>query len=531
MAKLTPGIDILHMLDRTIVRARKDVEKASALPERATDALLELRQRENDAYEQIARDRLDLLFEGEGREGGELGYADRQARRLMEGHDGAIRAAKDKLAAVTSTLEDLESSRRTQEAAVASAVTAYDKAVADAEFRLLEQPAYKAQVDALDELNLQIERATAKLEVARSDRDDKGEAYEADPLFMYLQKRAYGTKGQVGWFLTRALDGLVARHIGYRKAGETYRRLTEIPQRLERHLERLQQTAEAAEADLSELEANWLRSQGVSDLHAASLAEQEQLEAIDARLSETEDAHEEARKHLAALNSGQSGPQAEAIKLLSKVLTTQSRTELRHLAAQTATLDDDHAVEELADLRLVAASLEEDRKEAMGILRRIETSLHELEHVRRRFKSRRFESPNSAFKRPDLLRRLIKDTAGGAESGKSLWKQIARHQRTVQRYSDPGFGGVVWDDALGLPRNGPRNNPRNNPWGVSRYPRGVHRRPRRSIGSTPIIIGGGIFGGGGSSGGGFGGGFGGGGGGFGGGFGGGGGGFGGGFGG
>ena len=467
---LTPGIDILHALDRQIAKSRAEVKKASQLPERAAGALLDLRRRQTEAYEQIASDRLDLIFEGG--DGGELGYADRQARRLLDTHESSETEAEGKLDAITGELEALEAKRRAAEKDVSRAVTAYDKAVANAELELLEEPSYRAKVAEIEALRSQIERAGAKLEVARADREEKGAAYEADPLFRYLRDRNYGTKAAKGGFLTKFLDGLVARHIGYRRAGNTYRRLLEIPER---------------------------------------------LEDIDAEIARTEDAHEAARTLVAALQSGEAGPKREAIKLLTKVLTTQSRTELRHLAAQTPTLDDDRAVEELRDLAKLEASLEEDHREAVAIARRYETSLHELEHVRRRFKSRRFESPNSAFKRADLLLSLIRETSSGAETGKGLWKQIVRHQRTVQRYSDPGFGGVVWDDALGLPRS-------------PRY--GGGRMPRRRVGG-PIIIGGGIFGpggfGGGGSSGGFGGGFGGGGGGFGGGFGGGGGGFGGGF--
>ena len=491
MSKLTPGLDILHALDRQIARSRKEVGKASALPERATDALVELRQREADAFDQIARDRLDLLFEG-GSESNDLGYADRQARRLMDGHEAEVAEAEAELARVTGELERLEGERRKQERRVADAVTLYDKRAADAEMALLEDPDYTARVARMADLDEQIERAGAKLEVARADREEKGRAYESDPLFSYLRERGYGTPDAKGWFLTQALDGLVARHIGYRRAGETYRRLVEIPERLENHLERLEAAREAAEAELARVEAEWLDAQGVSAVHDASLEEQARLEVIDAELSRTEDAHEAARRHVAALHAGEAGPQRDAIRLLSKVLTTQSRTELRHLAAQTATLDDDRAVEEIADLAKIARSLEEDHAEAMSILRRVETSLHTLEHVRRNFKTRRYESPNSAFKRADMLLSLIRDTGTGAVTGKRLWKEIARNQRTVQRYSDPGFGGGVWDDALGLPR-APRT-------------RRVHRRPRRRVSGGPIIIGGGVFGGGGFGGGGLGGG-------------------------
>ena len=404
----------------------------------------------------------------------------------MEGHEAAVVKAEAELAAILEDIEKLEAARRAQEKRVADAVTAYDKRVADAEMALLEDPTYKARVEALDALRQQIERAGAKLEVARADRLEKGKAYEADPLFAYLRERNYGTREARGWFLTKALDGLVARHIGYRKAGETYRRLLEIPERLENHLERLQAEAETAQLALSQTEADWLEAQGVTELRNTSLAQQEALEEIDTSISQSEDRREAASDHLRDLHAGTAGPQAEAIKLLSKVLTTQSRTELRHLAAQTATLEDDQAVEELADLSKISRSLEDDRKEALGILRRMETALHELEHVRRRFKSRRYESPNSAFKRADMILSLIRDAGAGAVDGKNLWKQIARHQRTVQRYSDPGFGGGVWDDALGLPRGSyPRSRGR------------VYRRPRRRISGGPIIIGGGgIFGGG-----------------------------------
>jgi len=449
----------LHQIDSAISKARASTAEAAELPLRAGQSLLNLQRQKTEAMGQIARDRLDIISDGAG---GDLGYVDRQAAKLLSDHAAAIKESQASVARSEKTVEAAEKKRRAQESETAKAVDAYDKAAAKAETLLLKDPGYNDKLEALAGLEATVVRADEKLAIARGDEAAKGEPYRRDPFFSYLSARAYGTPQAKGWFLTRWLDGGVARLTNYRAAAENYRRLTAIPQRLEAHAERLEGQVAQSQDALQKFEAEWLVSQGVSEKHNASLSAQKKLEGIDAALAEAEARHAEQLEKTAAIVAGNSGPYKAAETLMTETLAQQKYSHLRLLAAQTHTREDDSAVETLRELSSAEAELLSDQKAAKRLLSDYQSRLSALQSVRQNFKARRYDAPSSAFKRSGLLASMISQVLQGGRSAKDLWTQIERAQRTVKRYSDTDFGGIDWTEGLRLPRS-PRR--RQSGWG------------------------------------------------------------------
>lgn len=451
---MSTGLTILHRIDSAISIARKHAADAASLSSRAGEAVLELRRKQSLAYGQIAQDRLSLIDEGDS---GDLGYVDRQAEKLLGEHAKALEAAHMTASKAGKHVETVEAERRKQEALTAKAVDAYDKAAAKAEADLLKNADYNAQLAAVERLESTVTRAEEKLNLARGDELSKGEPYRADPFFTYLQKRGYGTGEHKGWFLTQWLDGGVARLSGYRQAAENYRRLTAIPLRLENHVENLEQDVTAAQAALEKIEADWLVSQGVSAKHEASLAAQKTLDDIDNKIAAAEASHQKELTAQAALTAGEAGPYKEAVSLMSAALAKQNTQHLRRLAAQTRTREDDNAVEALRELARANDDLSDDQREAKTLLTRYQNTLTDLQNVRQNFKARRYDAPSSSFKRADLIDALLTQVLAGGRTGKDLWKQLTRAQRTNKRYSDTDFGGGDWTEGLRLPRQPSRS--------------------------------------------------------------------------
>ena len=447
---MSAGLSILHQLDSAISKARARAGEAADLSTRAGHALLELQRNQASAFEQIARDRLEGLDDGEA--GGELGYADRQAAKLLEQHRLAQDRAQSDVTVSEKKLEALESERRRQEAQTVKAIDAYDKAAAKAETDLLTDEDYNTQLDKVESLESTVSRAEEKHAMAQVDEKTKGEPYRLDPFFSYLKSRGYGTGDARGWFLTKWLDSGVARLSGYRQAAENYRRLTAIPIRLQNHVEVLQGDVLKAQNALQKFEADWLVSQGVSAKHKASLTAQKTLDDIDTKIAEIEDIHETIMTTHSALAAGETGPYKEAVKLVSDVLSRQDISKLRRLAAQTRTREDDAAVEALRDLGGAQEDLTADQREAKNLLGKYQKTLSDLQAVRQNFKARRYDAPSSSFKRADLITALMSQVLAGERSGKDLWTQITRNQRTNKRYSDTDFGGGDWTEGLRLPR-------------------------------------------------------------------------------
>ena len=476
---MVSGQKTLHAIDTAIVRARNDLSKASILPAKISGQLVALRREESLALSKISRLRLDLIAAGEDEQ--KLGSVDRQAAKLLAAHERSERRLAIKAEQIEDKILELEAQRRAQEKAVTAAITAYDKKAAACQKKLLTDPDYTTLISKADNFDAMSERAEAKLVVAREDEQDKGAPYREDGFFTYLQNRSYGQKDAKGWALTKMLDGWIARLCNYQSAAINYRRLQAIPARLETHLERLQDQADEAREHLQKREQDMLISQGVEKARQDSLKAQSQLEKIDAKIAAQEDKHLAVRNEQAALTAGQSGPYAEAIKLLSRALATKDRPGLNVLAAQTASPDDDRAVAILSDLRKQSFELEQDQNQASKLLKKQQTSLKELENVRRKFKKNRYDTPFSQFPNADLISALLGQALIGALSGDDLWNQIRRAQRTVSRSTNNDFGGIDWGEAMRLPRGNNRSGGRSNRQGRSSSRRSTSRGSSRNM--------------------------------------------------
>lgn len=475
MSKHPTGLQTLHDIDRAIGKARHAVSEVSGLPARASEALLSVQRKQAAAYTQIAKDRLDLLEDGGG---GSLGAIDKQAEILLAAHadENALLSARvdESLAA----LEELEAERRAAEETVLSAVTAYDQAAALAEAKILDDPAYKAQLDVVESAEATAVRAEEKWITAQDDVTEKGQPYRRDPFFTYLQNRRYGTKNAKGWMLTKILDHWVARLCNYRQSAENYRRLHAIPKRLESHVKRLNVQVLEAQTALQSLEHDILYKDGVTALLEASMAAQVRLDQIDSNIETAEQDCEALRARHMQLITGESGPYQKALALLSKALSRKSLPSLNRIAAQTQTRDDDLAIESLRELEETAEDLKDDRVEAKQLVKSYQRRLKELETVRRRFKKNRYDAPSSVFENGGMLGALLGQVLVGALAGDDFWRQLERAQRTVRRYSDEDFGGGDWTGGLRLPRSTSTGGS----WGgTSRRRTSIPRRPRQTL--------------------------------------------------
>jgi hypothetical protein len=84
-----------------------------------------------------------------------------------------------------------------------------------------------------------VRAAQEKAAQAEVDRQDKRKPYEADPLFMYLWRRRYGTRDYTASPFVRYFDRKVARLIDYETARINYTLLVDLPDRLREHANRL----------------------------------------------------------------------------------------------------------------------------------------------------------------------------------------------------------------------------------------------------------------------------------------------------
>ena len=92
------------------------------------------------------------------------------------------------------------------------------------------------------------DEAERKAAQAAADRDEKRRPYEADPLFMYLWRRRFGTKAYRAFSPVRYLDRKVAHLVGYEGARANYATLLALPDRLAEHAARLRARSAGGDA-------------------------------------------------------------------------------------------------------------------------------------------------------------------------------------------------------------------------------------------------------------------------------------------
>src|SRR5690606_33372555 len=239
--------------------------------------------------------------------------------------------------------------------------------------------------------------ADEKATTSEQEQGSKGKAYRADPLFMYLWNRGFGTTAYRAGGFVKWLDGKVARLIGYEEARANYARLIDLPVQLRRHAERMGELADAEFAQLKELDEQALVDAGVPELEADRARLGEVIAEVDTALSEIAEARKGELVTLETFAKGEDEPFRKAIGYLTSEFGRDDLKALRRDALATPYPEDDVVVARLLDLE----AAKERQSRTVAELKEVASSnrerLSELEEVRREFTKRRYDDPGSTF--------------------------------------------------------------------------------------------------------------------------------------
>lgn len=448
MARKISGPDTLDRIDRDIAQMRRRVGDAIETAENIEARETEVKAEQVRLYRELADIRMDVLDDMEAPK--RLDTAHRKALELLDAHDSYLEEKEQALAAADAAISELEDKRTRLAKEHLEAVEAYEERVAETEATLAEDEAYKALVVAVEQTAAVAARAHQKLEVARTDMEEKGEAFRGDPLFMYLWDRRYRSPDYKAGPITRMLDGWVAKLCHYDKSYLNYQRLTDLPKWLEDHAEGQDKKAADALEVLEAVEIAALEKAGAPDLQKRADGLLEQVRETDRDIDRAEIRHSDlAKEHVAALKD-QVGPAFEARGLLIEGLKETSFQSLRTLAAETVDLTDDRIVDRLVKLRAEAMSLELEHERLSTAPDRLRRDLNELEGLRRQFKRARYDSNYAVFPTA-TLNDVLQSLNAGRMNGEQAFRRLARSVRRIQPRTEPGFGGLPRSQTIGLP--------------------------------------------------------------------------------
>jgi hypothetical protein len=435
---LITGRDALHRLDSLTAGAREEFDAAARGAESHSRRRADLARLKAEGYRELAAMRLDVI---KAETADTLTAAEKEAARLLTEHAAFVAQIDGQVAQAEAKLKDAEAVRRAGEVEVDAALNAYETLVAETEAAVQTDPGYIALKDAFEQARAVSVRAEQKLELAKTDRAEKGKPYEADPLFSYLWDRKFRTPEYKKRGMSRALDGWVARLCNYDQAYLNYARLIELPDRIAEHMANMRLEEAEAQAAIERFEAQALETRGAGKLSAELDAAKEKLAALDGALAEVEARHSGLRRQQEQAASGDAGPQEQARRVLEEGLAKASFPDLKVLAAETTTTDDDRLVEALIKLRTEELQMEVNWRGVEAMPARRRAGAETLEAVRRRFKEAGLDSPYVMLLRPAFEAAIEAYGKGPSPDGEALWRALKATVRQAPRNDDDYFGG------------------------------------------------------------------------------------------
>ncbi len=476
MSKRVTGREALRYIDQMTRDVRSVTAQLSEQVAASTRELAGHRRQEAEILQQLARYRLSSLNEHETV--GSLGAIDKKAAALLESHENLYAQQVQVVEELANELSTLEDQREQHAGVTDEAQGKFDQAVAQTQTRLIASKAYQAQLSDAEQAIDIAEQAERKVELAQTDRKEKGIPYEQDQLFSYLWARKFGTPDYSRRGLSKMLDNWVARLCGYDKARRNYYMLLEIPKRLAEHHQQVVATAEASTVTLRQMEENALNDDGVVKLRIAAQEAEQVLIKLDTQIATTEQRHLDGVAEQGEIARGENRYYRDALNMLVNALRQRSLHELRLLSLETPLPEDDILIDDLREHELARDGLAAHLREEQGLVTKQHRSLKEVEELRRQFKLSRYDSIYSEFKNWDRLAILLQEMLRGGTRRESIWKHLQRAHRMRRREADFDFGGLVWSSGRGLP-DPFRNGPIGGSWGGGNWGGGSRRGSRR----------------------------------------------------
>lgn len=433
------GRQALAQIEQTIEKARQQEAKCEQAYAAATGEVGRLRIQRTEAFRELARLKLDAITQD--KVVGHLDAAERQAISLLESRQEALRQLTERRRQAEERVRQAEVQRQ-------AATDALEKAVADAdairkavEARVSASPEWLTARARVDEVTGQAQQAEKKAVQAEADRDEKRRPYEADPLFMYLWNRKFGTAAYRVDPFSRTMDRLVARVVGYDRARANYALLNEIPERLREHARRILDELRQERDRLRMLERQALVDSGIEAAEAGAANAQ-------AALAEAERGFAETREALAALDRSYDtsvlegdAPYREAIELLAAADEREDLNGLYEEALATPTPRDEEIVRRIQATDVMITRALRQALDAHRQLKETARRRAVIEHEWEELRHQGYDTPYGTFGNEAALGNVLGGVLTGAIGGAILGQVLRGGFHHGPSPWDSGFGG------------------------------------------------------------------------------------------
>jgi hypothetical protein len=473
------GRQTLGSIELAMQKVREKIEKVDLEVGGSAAKILSLQQKMVGDYQELAKLRVDLLATGKA--GKILDETTSTVKQLLQKRADSLSLIEQDLASTGNQIQKFEEKRKQQADVVDQAADAVDKAEKKTQERLKADPSYKAQLDAVHELERTVRHAEHKAEQREKELEKKGEPYRKDKLFMYLWNRKYSLPGYKAHGITRMLDRWVASIIRYPDARLNYTKLQEIPLRLRQHADEMKDKLEKEFAALKELDEKGKADDNIPLLEKKLHEEEAKLRKIDNEIEASEKIQSGQEKKKTAFTTGDDEDYRKAIEFTGSRLQQKDLDRLRSEAQATPYPEDDLIINRIFDNEREEEETRNATEEFKKSRQRHEEKLHELEQLRADFKHNRYDGAGTGFSNPSMIAVMLDNLLNGALSRDGFWRVLEQQRRRIPRHSNPTFGsggfgqGTIWGKGRGFPGNfggGGFSFPRRPGGGGFRFPGG-----------------------------------------------------------
>lgn len=434
------GRETLSSIDGAIARLHGEESGLDRAIQAAMGEADRLRDERGKTLRELARVKLDEI--AAGRLTSDLDAAERRAAELLQGRKARLARtgeARDAAARAMHAAEERQTAAAAEVEGVLAEIEALrvrtDEALAGEE-RIAAARAKLREIEAV------AAEARRKAEQNVAELAEKKKPYDEDPLFQYLWRRGFGTSAYAHAGLTRFLDRLVAKFIGFLDVRANYHMLNEIPERLKEHAEAQGAMIEVYREALARLEREGLEKAGMQAL-------ERRLEASRGRLAEAEAALARERSALAALDAqrdqllaGAGDPAyVEAIATLAANDARDDVTTLYAEARRTATQADERLVRRIEEIDGEIAKARKRLEDLQDSARKLAERRADIERTRDRFRRSGYDHPNVVFGNDRAIQDALGGILSGALKGAILWETLRGGYANRLPQSRPDFGG------------------------------------------------------------------------------------------
>jgi cell division protein FtsB len=435
------GRQALAQIEQTIEKARQQEAKCELAYTQAVEEVGRLRLQRTEAFRELARLKLDAITRDQLV--GQLDAAERQALTLLTSRQEALRQLTERRHQAEERVRQAEARRQASVDALEQALADIEATRRDVEAKVSVDPEWISARARVDEITGQAQQAEKKAVQAEADREEKRRPYEDDPLFMYLWKRKFGTAAYRASPLTRYMDRLVARVVGYDKARANYALLNEIPERLREHARRIMNELRDARDRLTALERQALVAAGIPPLEAKAAQGKEAVDDAERGLAEARQTLAELdRTHDTSVLEGDA-PYREAVSLLAAADEREDLDQLYQEALRTPTPQDEAIVRRIQATDVMIIRVQRQAADAHRQLKETAQRRAAIEHEWEQLRSQGYDTPYGTFGNEAALGNVLGGVLTGAIGGAILGQVLRGGFHHGPSPWDSGFGGGI----------------------------------------------------------------------------------------